>query len=322
MLTRAHSEERHRGREADRPSRIPLDGWRDIFVRVWRDVTRTNMLMTAGSLAFFAFLAIPSALSALVALYGLVFDPSAVSRQIASMQGLLPQEAIAVLSNQLKTITASSHSRLSIAFGASLAVALWSARSGTASLMTALNIAYDETDKRSLIRFEFDAMLLTIALTIFSILALALIAGLPAVIGILPLGSYTKVAATIARWPVLLLLIEVALAAIYRFAPSREEAKWRWVTWGAAIATVLWLGGSALFSLYVADFGSYDKTYGSIAAVVVLMMWLYVSSFAVLIGAEINAETEHQTACDSTTGPPEPMGRRGAVMADTLGEKT
>jgi membrane protein len=320
MLEHSQPVEPGRGRRAQWPSSIPLRGWRDIGIRVWRDVLRTNMFLTAGGLAFFAFLAIPSALSGLVALYGLIFDPSAVSRQIAAMEGLLPQEAIKLLSDQLTTITASSNSRLSVAFAISLVIALVSARSGTASLMTALDIAYDENEKRSLVRFELEALALTLAVTVFAIIALVLIAVVPAVLQLLSFGGYSKTVAAIIRWPILILLIAVALAAIYRFAPSREEPKWRWVTWGAAIATALWLGGSALFSLYVADFASYNKTYGSLGAVVVLLMWLYVSAFAVLLGAEINAEIEHQTERDSTTGPAEPMGRRGAVMADTLGE--
>jgi membrane protein len=308
------------GREATWPSDIPSRGWRDIGMRVFENVSRTNMSMIAAGLAFFAFLAIPSALTALVALYGLAFDPSAVGKQIAAMRGIVPGDAIGLLSGELTQITSSSNSKLSLALVLSVAIALWSTRSATSSLMTALNIAYEEHEKRSLVRFYLDALMLTLGGIVFAVLAIALVAVLPAVISFLPLGDHAKLAAAIVRWPVLLFLVAASLAAVYRYAPSREQAKWRWVSWGAAIATVLWLGGSALFSVYVSHFASYGRSYGSLGAVVALLMWLYVTSFVVLLGAEINAEFEHQTARDSTTGRPKPMGERGATMADTLGK--
>jgi membrane protein len=308
------------GREATWPSHIPARGWRDIALRVGENISRTDLSLIAAGLAFFAFLAIPSALTALVALYGLAFDPAAVGRQIAAMKGVVPDDAIGIISNELTQITQSSGSKLSFALALSVIVALWSVRSGTASLIAALNIAYDEREKRGMFRFYLDALTLTVCGTLFVTVAVALVAVLPAVIAFLPLGPFAKFAAAAVRWPALLALVMAALAAVYRYAPSREKARWRWVSWGAAIATVLWLGGSALFSLYVSSFASYEKTYGSLGAVVALLMWLYVSCFVVLLGAEINAEMEHQTARDSTTGAPKPMGERGATMADTLGE--
>ena len=167
---------------------------------------------------------------------------------------------------------------------------------------------------------EFISFGLTFGTVVFAVIALAMIALLPAVIDLLPLGSLGKTIASVMRWPILIVLVMATLAAIYRFAPSRDEPKWRWVSWGAAIATLLWIVGSALFSVYVAKFASYDKSYGSLGAVVVLLMWLYLSAFAVLLGAELNAEIEHQTARDSTTGRPRPMGQRGATVADSIGK--
>lgn len=313
--------EHGRGRRAERPTDIPRRGWWDILLRVNDKISRTNASLIAAGLAFYAFLAIPSALSALVALYGLVFNPAQVGQQISAMQGVMPGEAIKLVSQELTTITSSSNSKLGLALAFSVLIALWSARSGASSLISALNIAYEETEKRSFIRFQLDAFAMTVAITLFAILALALIAFLPAVIGLLPLGSFDKLLAQVVRWPILIVLVMLSLAAIYRFAPSREQAKWRWVSPGAVVATVLWLLGSALFSVYVSNFASYDKTYGSLGAVVVLLMWLYVTSFVIILGAALNAEIEHQTARDSTTGTPLPLGRRGAVMADTVGEK-
>jgi membrane protein len=308
------------GRHADRPSEIPRPGWWDILLRVKDDLSRTNVSLIAAGLAFYAFLAIPSALTALVALYGLAFDPSAVGKQIDAMSAIMPADAIRIVSTILTSITTSSGSKLSVALGISVLLALWSARSGTASLMTALNMAYEEEEKRGFIRFNVHAFVLTLFATIFALLALALVAVLPVVIDLLPLGSYGKLVASVVRWPVLVLLLVASLSAIYRFAPSREQARWRWVSWGAAVATLLWLVGSILFSLYVSTIAAYDKTYGSLGAVVVLLMWLYVTCYVILLGAELNAEIEHQTARDSTTGTPRPMGERGARVADTLGE--
>lgn len=309
-----------RGRRADRPSRIPWRGWRDILIRTFENISRTNATLVAAGVAFFAFLAIPSAFAALVALYGLVFNPSDVQHQVEAMRGVVPDQAIGLISNQLQAIASHSPTRLGVSFGISFVLLLWSARSGVSSLMTALNIAYEENEKRGYIAFEATALALTAGGLLFAILSLALIVLLPAAFELLPLGAFSKTLASVVRWPVLIALIVMSLAALYRFGPSRERARFRWLSWGATVASLVWLMASALFSIYVTYFGSYDKTYGSLGGVVVLLMWLYLSCLAVLVGAEMNAEIEHQTARDSTTGPPEPMGKRGAKMADTLGE--
>jgi membrane protein len=288
-------------------------------MRVKDEISRTNLSLIAAGVAFYAFLAIPSAFAALIALYGLAFDPAEVGRQVQGMRGVLPAEAIKLLSAQLQDLTSHSSATLGIGFAVSLGIALWSARSATSSMIAALNIAYGEQEKRGLFRLQFAALGLTAGGVLFAVVSLALVAVLPAVLDLLPLEELSKTLASVIRWPVLLALVMVAMAALYRFAPCREEPRWRWVSWGAVAATMLWLIGSALFSLYVGEFASYDKSYGSLGAVVVLLMWLYLSIFALLFGAKLNAEIEHQTARDSTTGRPLPMGRRGARMADTLG---
>lgn len=308
-----------RGRSAERPRDIPRPGWRDILKRVIAKTSRTNLALIAAGVSFYAFVAIPSAFAALVALYGLVFDPAQVGQQIAAVQGVIPAEAEKLIADQLTNLTQHATATLGVGFLVSLVLALWGARSATSSLISAVNIAYDEEEKRSFIRFQIAAIVLTIAGVLFAVVSLALIALLPVVIDFLPLGDAGKLIANVARWPVLIVLVSIALAALYRFAPCRAEPRWRWVSWGAAAATLLWLVGSVLFSVYVSKFASYDKSYGSLGSVVVLLMWLYLSAFAVLFGAELNAEIEHQTARDSTTGPPEPLGRRNARMADTVG---
>jgi membrane protein len=312
------SEDGH-GRSADRPSAIPRRGWWDILKRVGGGISEKNLSLASAGAAFYAFLAIPSALTALVTLYGLVFNPADVGRQVTAMRGVMPHEAIGLVSTQLKSVTSHSAQTLGISFVISILVALWGAMSGTTSMMSALNMAYGEEEKRNLFKYYLTALALTVATIVFAVIALALIAVLPAAIGFLPFGGFDQWVATIVRWPLLVVLVLVALAALFRYAPSRDEPKWRWVSWGAIAGAVLWIIGSALFSLYVGEFATYNKTYGSLGAVVVLMMWLYLSSFAVLLGATLNAEIEHQTVRDSTVGPEQPMGERGAQMADTLG---
>jgi membrane protein len=316
----AHAREKspaiQRGREAAAPQQIPKRGWKEILLRVKDRVSRENISIIAAGVAFYAFLAIPSALTALVTLYGLVFDPSDVQRQLASMSGVMPGAALDLIGKQLATITAAPRATLGVSFIVALLVAIWGARSGMSTMITALNIAYEEEEKRGFLRFQAATFALTAGAIVFAVVTLALIAVLPAIIGVLPLGNAGKTLASVVRWPILLALVVLGLATIYRYAPSRREPKWRWASWGAAVATVLWIIGSALFSVYVGQFASYNKTYGSLGGVVVLMMWLYLSAFAVLLGAELNAEMERQTARDTTKGPEKPMGRRGAVVAD------
>ncbi len=309
------------GRTADKPSDIPKRGWKDILLRVKDDLSRDNTSLLAAGAAFYAFLAIPSAITAVVSLYGLIFNSQDVRGQVQAMQGVMPGEAIALISGQLGKLTSHSNETLGLGLIISVLVSLWSTQSGTSSMMKALDIAYGEAEKRGFFRFYSTAFALTVATVLFVLVALALIAVLPAIIGLLPLGEFGKAIAAAVRWPVLICMIMAVLAVIYRYAPSREEPRWRWVSWGAVTATALWILSSALFSIYVSRFAHYDKSYGSLGAVVVLLMWLYLSSYSVLLGAELNAEIEHQTARDSTTGREQPMGQRGARMADTLGKE-
>ena len=309
------------GRAAERPSQIARRGWWDILKRVGRGVSEKNLSLAASGAAFYAFLAIPSALTALVTFYGLMLNPADVGKQVAAMHAVVPKEALGLISTQLHSLTSHSAQTLGISFIISLLVAIWGVVSGTTSMMSALNMAYGEEEKRSLFRYYLTALALAVATIVAVVIALALIAVLPAVIGMLPLGVFAQWVATVVRWPILIVLVLIALAVLFRYAPSRTEPKWRWVNWGAIAATVVWIGGSVLFSLYVGEFATYNRTYGSLGAVVVLMMWLYVSAFAVLLGAVFNAEIERRTARNSTAGPEKPRGRRDACAADTLGRE-
>jgi membrane protein len=307
-----------RGRNAEEPQDMPAAGWRDVLRRLAADFGHDNLSLMAAGIAFYALLSFTPALTALVALYGLVFDPTQVENQVASLEGMIPEEARNLIGGQLTAIVQASSSKLGIGLIVSLALALWSANSGTSALMQALNVVNGEQEKRSLLRYYADALALTFALVLFGILSLVLVAIVPAVIGLLPFGDYGKTIVDWSRWPVLIVLSAIGMAIIYRYAPSRTEPRWSWASPGAAAATVLWLIGSALFSVYVTDFATYNKTYGSLGAVIVLLLWLWLSALAVLLGAELNAELEHQTARDTTRPPRKPMGRRGAYVADTV----
>ena len=255
-------------------------------------------------------------MAALVALYGLIADPATVQRQISDIRGVIPAEAQNLIANYLRSIVSTGSSKLGISLVVGVLIALWSARAGTVSLMQALNLTYEEPEKRGVIRFEAIALAMTVSAVVFAIVAVSLIAAVPAAMQLLPFGGNLKFIGYAAPWPILIALMMLAMATTYRYAPSRREPKWRWVSWGGALATILWLSASALFSVYVAKFGNYDKTFGSLGAVVVLLTWLYISAYVILLGACLNAEMERQTERDMTEGSEKPMGARGAKMAD------
>jgi membrane protein len=282
-------------RHAERPSKIPTRRGRDALVRVWVNFSRDNISVIAAGMAFFAFLAIPPGLTALVSLYGLLADPADIEYQLTGLLGVLPEDAIRLISHQLTAIAQNSTSSLSLSFIVSLSIALWSARSGISTLMTAINIAYKQTETRGIIRFNFVALVLTFSVTLVSVVSLLLVAILPLILDLIPFHGAAPTVARFARWPILAILMIIVLAMIYRFAPSREHAKWRWISWGAAAGGCLWLVVSALFSLYVEALAPYNRLYGSLGAVVVLMTWLYLTCLAVLFGAELDAVIEQQT---------------------------
>ena len=311
-----------RGREAATPAQIPAVGWKDIVVRSWRDIGQRNLGIVSAGVAFYSLLAIFPGLAAMVSLYGLIADPSSVQALVDITGRVIPGDANKLIADQMTTLISKPSTGLT--FGAILGIlfALWSAHNGMTTLMTALNIAYGETERRGYIRRNLLALGLTLGAVVLLITALAMVALLPAIIGFLPLPDDMKDVLSLVRWPVLIVLVMLALAVLFRLGPSREKPKWRWVSVGSVVTTVLWIAGSAAFSYYVSRFSSYDKTYGSLGAVIVLLMWLYITGYLILIGAEINAEMEHQTREDTTTGQPKPLGERKAEMADTVGAAT
>jgi membrane protein len=308
------------GRDAARPSDIPARGWLDIVKRTQKEIKADNVTLTAAGVAFYSMLAIFPALIAVVTIYGLVAEPADVQRQVGSFAENMPPGAGDLLTDQLQRIVETRQTSLSIALVISLAAALWSASAGIQALIKGLNIAYDEQETRGFVKLRGLALLLTIGGIAVVLGAIALIAVLPAVLDRLGLGRAGELAISIGRWPALVILVAVALAVLYRLGPDRSNPRFRWVSWGALAAVVLWVVISAGFSYYVSNFGKYGQTYGSLGAVIVLLLWLWLSALAALIGAELDAEIERQTARDTTTGPERPMGARDATVADTLGE--
>jgi membrane protein len=239
---------------------------------------------------------VPPGLIALVGLYGLLFDPQQVSEQIRGLSGILPAEAAEAMANQLGEVAGSDRTALGVGSLAAIFLALWSASAGMRTLMQALNVAYEEDETRGTLRFYGTAILLTFAAVLGAIVAIALVVAVPAALTLLGLGPVANTAAGVVTLLVLAGGMLLGLAVVYRYGPSRSKPRWQWVSWGAGFATVAWLIASALFSLYVANFGSYNKTYGSMGAVVILLTWFLLSSYMVLIGGELNAEMERQTA--------------------------
>jgi membrane protein len=311
-------QERGRGRHAEKPRDVPTAGWLDILARTKRQISEDNLTVVAAGVAFYCFVAVVPALAVVIAIYGLIADPSQVAAQITAMATVVPDEVLPMLETQMKRIT-SDNQAAGISAIIGVLVAIYSSANATKALISGLNIAYDETEKRGFFRLSGIAMALTLGGIVSVVFAISLVAVLPSVLERLSVTRGVETLINWLRWPVLVGGFMAALAVLYRFGPSRHDAKWRWVTGGAVTAAVLWLIGSGLFSLYVTKVGSYDKTYGPLGAVVVFMMWLFITALSVLVGAELNAETERQTVKDTTIGEPKPLGERGATAADTKG---
>jgi membrane protein len=316
----ARADEPGRGREANTPEQIPPRGWSDILWRVLYGISSNRVLSTSGGVAFFSLLAAFPAIAAVVSLYGLFADASTIGRHLSLLSGILPGGVLLLIADQITLISRQGNETLGTAFVVSLLIAVGSANSGMAALFDALNVVYDEEEKRSLMRFYATTVLFTLAGIVFVIVAIAGIVVLPLVLRFVGLAATTEWLIAILRWPILLATIVVSLACIYRYGPSRKDARWRWVTWGSVVGALLWIAASMLFSWYVATFDSYNKTYGSLGAAVGFMVWLWISAVIVLLGGELNAEMEHQTARDTTEGVAKPLGARGAMMADHVGE--
>ncbi|MGV1905951.1 YihY/virulence factor BrkB family protein [Agrobacterium cavarae] len=309
-----------RGRDAEAPQDIPAKGLRDVFWRVVKAIMADRVTLIAAGVTYFMLLSLFPALGALVALYGFVADPTAIMAHIGFLAGVFPPGSFDLIMNQLTSLTQQATSTRSLAFFGGLLVAIWSANSGMKALFDAMNVAYQEDEKRSLVRLNLLSLGFTFCALVVAIILIAAIGVLPAVLKYLWLDDWQEFLARLARWPFIILVFGCGISMIYRYGPSREEAKIKWLSWGVVFSTVLWLVASVLFSFYLENFANYNATYGTLGALIGLMVWVWISVVILIVGAEINAELEHQTRKDSTTGSPKPMGERGAYVADTVGE--
>ena len=314
-----HDADGGRGRDAEHPGKIPVRGWVDVLWRAWAEISEANLFLVAGGVTYAILVALFPALAALVSIYGLVLDPVQVEKQVSTLSDVLPEQSRQLLADELHQLVSTSSGTLGLGATFGLLLALWSASRGMSGLITALDIAYEERERRGLLKLNLVAFGLTIALMLGGLVVIALVAVLPVAVQLLGLDDGTKWLLLLLQWPLLIVVSMLGLAILYRYAPDRERPQWRWVSEGAIAATFLWIVASVGFTVYVANFNSYDKTYGSLGGVIILLTWLYLSAFIVLFGAVINNQSERQTHRDSTEGPSKPMGQRGARAADTVG---
>jgi membrane protein len=305
------------GAQADTPTQIPKKGWFQVVKRAWAESKSDQVPLLAAGVAFYAFLSLFPAMIASVMLYGLVADPKTVADQTKQISEALPQDAASLITGQMEAITSAPQQSLGLGLIIALVLALWSASGGVGNVMSAVNIAYDEEETRGFVKRKALALVFTLGAIVFVVVAVVLVAVAPALLDQFIPNGVIRVLLEAARWIGLLVAVMIALAVLYRFAPDRDAPQMRWTSVGAVVSTIIWLIASLGFSLYVDNFGSYGKTYGALAGVVVLLLWLWITMFVVLLGAEINAEAEQQTVKDSTVGDPQPIGSRGAVKADS-----
>lgn len=309
-----------RGRTADSPHRIPAKGWKDILKRVKTEIKDDRLSMISAAMAYYALFAFVPALSSIVLIYAWISNPSEIQNHISTMSNFLPPDAQNILTEQLGSLSGKASSTLGVGAIGALLIALWSASKGSKAIIEAMNIIYDEKETRGFFKLNFFALGMTLLGAVMGILAIGVIIIVPVIMNLFNFLPMVNVLATAGSWILLLAIFTFYLSFAYRFGPNRENAKWKWVSLGAVFSAVTWALVSALFSWYAKEFGNFNKTYGSLGAIIVMMTWFYLSSFVILVGGEINAEMEHQTAKDTTTEPDEPMGQRNARMADTLGE--
>lgn len=308
-----------RGRAARNPRQFTRKAWVDVLWRVYKAFGGDRLGATAAGVAFYVVLGVFPGISAFVSLYGLFFDPAGAREQLRFFYGVLPPDALQILGDQMTRIAGAPSPGLSLAFVFSLALALWSANGAVKALFGGLNVAYHETEKRGFIRVNLISMAFTVGGILFILTVVSAVIVAPLLLSLF--GVEGADVFSVLRWPVLLAVNILVLALVYRYGPSRATPRWRWVSWGSVAAAFSWLAASAAFSWYITSFGNYQATYGSLGAFAAFMIWTWLSVLIVLLGAELNASLEHQTAQDTTTGPFEPLGDRGALVADTIGPR-
>jgi len=307
-----------RGQNADTPQQFPLLGWWDILQRTVKNMLDDNLSLIAAGVGFYFLLAVFPMMAALISAYGLLVSPAELQQHLSLLIGIIPEQSRELIQNHVSLIMDKSETALGTSALISSLFAVWSASKGAQAMITASNIAYKQKQKRGFVMMVILRFSLTLGAVLILALALFSIALMPMLFSYIGLKNYSALLVQWLTWPFLAVLFNLALAAFYRYGPHRHLAKWRWVTPGSVVASVLWIIFSFGFSFYLSQFAEYDKTYGSLGSVVVLLMWFYLTAYIILLGAEFNAAMEHQTNRDSTRGRNKAMGQRGAYVADTI----
>jgi membrane protein len=308
------------GRSVDMPIESPASGWKDIVVRVFRDIGDDRIVEIAASVTFFVLLALFPGIAGLISIYGLFVDPGTVAGHLNALTGVLSEGGTEILSEQIGRLTAQPPQKLGLATVVGLAISLWSANGGIKAMFDALNAVYREREKRSFIVLNLQSLTFTVGALVFAMVSLLVIAVIPNLLEALGLSRGGELLIKIGRWPLLFVTASLFIALVFRFGPSRDQPRWRWITPGSIFAAAGWLVASLLFSWYAENFGSYNKTYGSLGAAIGFMTWPWISVIVILVGAKLNAEMEHQTARDRTVDRPRPLDGCGARTANTVGE--
>ena len=311
---------RSRGRTARSPFAIPARGWWDIVRRVANKVARENVSILSAGVAFYAMLAIFPALGAIVTLYALVANPDDVTTHFRAIASIIPPDVADIIDGQLTSLASREQEKLGIGVLVGVLFSVWSAHRGVDALVRAVTIAYEEEETRGFVRMNVLTYVMTLGAILLVVTTVALLVAVPTVLAWLPVSGLATLAGRAVGWVVFVTAVLLALSVLYRYAPPRRPASWRWVSLGAVTGTFLWLAGSVGFSLYVTSFANYNETYGTLGAIIVLLLWFYLTSYSIVLGAALNAEMEHQTARDTTIGGEQPLGERGAYVADTLGD--
>jgi membrane protein len=308
-----------RGRRTKSPFAIPWAGWKDIFWRTYQRIGDDRLLATAGGVVFFGLLAIFPAVTALVSSYGLFADPSTINNNLQTLAAMMPEGSFQIVEDQVARVVSNGTGTLGVTFLFGLVLAIWSANAGVKAIFDALNVAYEEREKRSFIKLNMVSLAFTVGAIAALLLMVGAVVAFPLALNHLGMAPESKLIVALARWPLLFLILLMALAILYRFAPSRDAPRWQWLSIGAVTAALLWIAGSSLLSWYLSAFANYNATYGSLGAAIGLMTWMWMSAIVIMFGAELNSEIERQTLRDTTTGRPKPLGSREAVSADAVG---
>ena len=305
------------GRDATSPWHMPWSGWKEVLGRTWKESSKDNVSVVAAGVAFYGFLAMVPMLGAIILIYGLAADPQTVVKHARDLSTVMPGDVAKLIGEQLLNVTETSGGKKGLGLAVAIAVALWGARNSASSIITALNIAYEEEEKRGFLKVILLSLIMTVGAVALGLLGGVAIGVMNALQHFFPsLGGFGVFLGKLLTYLMLAAVAAAAAATMFRYAPSRDKAKWTWITPGSVIFAAAWILLTLGFGLYVSSFGNYGATYGSLSAVVVLLTWLYLSSYALLLAAELNSELEHQTAKDTTAGSDRPLGARGAWSAD------